>query len=426
MLPRNYYTILIAVAVCFACHLKASRLRLSEPLNDAVFLIDQFYVEPVRRQQLVRDAMEGMLEHLDPFSEYIDTDDFEEFHAALQQQFAGIGVIVEGPPEHDRLRVAMTLLGSPAALSGLRGGDLLIAIDGQSTVGLTIDRATDVLRGPIGSTVRLTVERTGAAELLEFAIERASIHLESVVGDHRDEQQQWVYRLRESPDLAYIRVATFGEQTVRELNEAIDTLQTPYRGLILDLRRNAGGLLDSAIEICDMLLEDGPVVQTQGRQPEWREEFTANAGARIDRNVPIVVLIDEGSASASEIVAACLQDRGRAKIAGMRSFGKGTVQNVLALEGGRAALKLTTARYLRPSGANIQRAPGADESAEWGVRPEASLTVKLTDEQSQQVLKRWQQAMYAAESIDSLATDPQLQAVVDYFDEGSPPEGLSN
>jgi carboxyl-terminal processing protease len=412
MLPRNYYTLLIAVVVCIACYVKASRLRLSEPLNEAVFLIDQFYVEPVRTRQLVHDAMDGMLRRLDPFSEYIDGEDFTEFNDALRQEFAGIGVIVEGPPQSDRLRVAMPILGSPAALAGIRSGDLIMAIDGQSTQGLTMERASELLRGPIGTRVTLLLERNDPSESIEVTVDRAAIHLESVVGDHREQDHQWVFRLREAPRFAYIRVMTFGEQTVRELNRALDTLANPYDGLILDLRGNAGGLLDSAIEICDLFLEQGPVVSTQGRQPEWREQFDALPGTRVPAELPIVVLIDENSASASEIVAACLQDRGRAKVAGVRSYGKGTVQNVLTLEGGRAALKLTTARYLRPSGANIQRSPGADESAPWGVSPDPGLVVPLTDEQVERIRSRWVAAMYGHPIEEGLDADPQLEAAV--------------
>jgi carboxyl-terminal processing protease len=395
MLPRNFYTILIVSIISIPCYLKSDRLRQSEPIQDALYLIDNFYVTEVDRRDLVEAAMDGIVQKLDRNSEYVSQRDFEQLMRDLNQHFAGIGVSITGPPRDKKLRIITPMLNSPAELAGIKPGDLLLAIDGRSTEGIDVDEAGKRMRGPIGTLVKLSLGREGVDAPIEVQVPRADIQLDSVFGDHRDENRQWVFRLREYPDIGYIRIDQFGDRTVDEFSAALASVQKQsVTGLVIDLRDNPGGLLDAATEICDMFLHQGTIVSTAARRTEFEQEHLAKPGVELADAIPVVILVDRGSASASEIVAACLQDHRRAKIAGERSFGKGTVQQLIELEGGATALRLTIARYLRPSRQNIHRGEELKENDAWGVRPEPELTVSLTDPQRISIRRRWYRALY--------------------------------
>jgi carboxyl-terminal processing protease len=229
----------------------------------------------------------------------------------------------------------------------------------------------------------LTVLHIGANEPVELEIERAIIPVESVLGDRRLEDGRWDYHLESDSRIVYVRLITFGENSGRELSSALQ--RTDGEAILLDLRDNAGGLLTTAVEICDQLIAGGTIVTIRGRDGQIRDHFTATSRTIVPPDVPMAVLVNNYSASASEIVAACLQDHQRAAIVGERTWGKGTVQNVVELEGGKAALKLTTASYWRPSGDNIHRLKEAGEDEQWGVRPSGDLKVKLTAEEADAV-----------------------------------------
>jgi carboxyl-terminal processing protease len=234
----------------------------------------------------------------------------------------------------------------------------------------------------------LRIQRSGVPEELEMGIDRAVITVDSLLGERRREDGTWDFRLAEDPRIGYLRLTSFGKHTAEELGRALgDGHGCPFDAIVLDIRNNAGGLLDSAVETCDLFLDGGRIVSTRGRDGADRSVAHARDSTVIPSSIPMVVLINRHSASASEILAACLQDHGRALVVGERSYGKGTVQNLFKLEGGHSALKLTTATYWRPSGKNIHRRENAPVNEDWGVRPDAGFEVVLTDEQMEAVFR---------------------------------------
>ncbi len=275
-----------------------------------------------------------------------------------------------------------------------------------------------------------------------MTIPRKTIALESVIGDHRSEDNKWVYRLESDPDIAYIRLTSFGEKTVRELQQVLTNLNNEFEALVLDLRGNSGGLLYAARDVSDMFIDKGRIVSTKTRGGVLEEVYDAQPGTLVAPNKLLTVLIDGGSASASEIVAACLQDSKRAVVVGTRSYGKGTVQNILPLQYGRSALRLTVARYYRPSDKNIHRSKDDTEEDEWGVKPDEGFQVTVDDETLIKLGNRWREASYpllsapktsdpdATETPTSLTVDPQLKRAVDHLRENldgkSSPEVDSN
>ena len=227
-----------------------------------------------------------------------------------------------------------------------------------------------------------------------MSVTRATIELESVVGDHRDSSNQWVFRLASEPGVAYIRLKSFGEKTVRELGDVLKSLDNDFDALVLDLRSNGGGLLYAARDVSDMFLPGGPIVSTRTRGGKIEDSYSAKPGTLVDPSKPVAILIDENSASASEIVAACLQDNHRAIIAGTRSYGKGTVQEIMPLEYGRSALRLTVARYFRPNNKNIHRLPDATVDDEWGVTPDDGFVIPMDQAALMKLGLRWREASF--------------------------------
>lgn len=394
MPARNFNFILAIVIVSLACYLKAERTRYAGPVGDALFMIDRYYVDPVDGQKLVESAMQSIVGNLDPYSNYIDQRSFGHFQDLLQQRFAGIGIVIEKPKDLEYVRVISPLLGTPAFKAGFRPGDLIVQVNGDDMRGLDISAVSDKLRGPENTSVAIRLQR-GKDRFIDVTVSRASISVDSVLGDHRDSDNKWVFAIKEHPEIAYIRVTTFGEQTVDELADVLNRLDNQFAALIVDLRQNEGGLLNAAEDIADMFLNEGVIVSTRGRDRSVKQtERLATRGTLVDADKPMIMLVDGDSASASEIVAACLQDHKRALIAGRRSFGKGTVQNVLPLELGKSALKLTTARYYRPSEKNIHRVEGATEEDEWGVKPEPFLDIELSLREQIRALMRLKNATY--------------------------------
>ncbi|MEO5342544.1 MAG: S41 family peptidase [Gammaproteobacteria bacterium SHHR-1] len=300
------------------------------------------YVEQISDRKLIEQAIRGMVSGLDPHSSYLNTDEYQDLQEGTSGVFGGLGI--EVGMENGFVKVISPIDDTPAQKAGLKPGDIVIKLDGKSVKGMTLDDAVKIMRGEPGSKITLTLMREGVDAPIEVTIERAVIKVKSV--KHRLLQ----------PGLGYVRLTTFQSRSLIDLTNAINRLQEkakgPLKGLILDLRNNPGGVLTAAVAISDAFLEDGLIVYTEGRLENSETRFSAGPGDLIN-GAPLVVLVNGGSASASEIVAGALQDRQRALILGSQTFGKGSVQTVIPV-GEHGALKLTTARYFTPSGRSIQ------------------------------------------------------------------------
>lgn len=421
---RNMIALFLAAALSLMCHAKADRNRYAVTVSEAMDLIAFNYLEDVGYRDLYENAMRGMAEGLDPYSSYISPSDYRRFQEDIDQEFGGIGILVEFNQDTGRLMVMSPLFDTPAARAGVRAGDAILAIDGRDTLGMTFRDAVEMIRGKPGETVQLTILHVGEQTPIDVDIRRAIIPIESVLGDGRRKDGRWEFQLEDDPRITYIRLINFGENTVTELSQVLQGRKT--EALILDLRDNAGGLLEAAVGTCSVFLNEGSIVTIRGRDGEVHRTFEARGAALLGDRIPLIVLINHFSASASEIVAACLQDHGRATVIGQRTWGKGTVQNVIPIESGHAALKLTTASYWRPSGKNIHRLKDASDEDEWGVRPDSGFEVKLTDEEASEVRQRRRRKDTGAspnaepgKTPDEAAVqpldDPQLRRAVEYL-----------
>jgi carboxyl-terminal processing protease len=299
------------------------------------------YVEPVTDEQLIETAINGMLTSLDPHSSYLNRKSFQDMQVTTRGEFGGLGI--EVTMENGLIKVVSPIDDTPAFRAGLQPGDLITHLDGEAISGMSLAEAVEKMRGPVGSDIKVTIRRGEGAEPFDVAITRDTIKIQSV-------------RFRQEGDVGYIRVTTFNEQTQTGLERAVERLQKDVgdklTGYVLDLRNNPGGLLDQAISVSDSFLDKGEIVSTRGRKPEDGQRYNAKAGD-LAKGKPMVVLINGGSASASEIVAGALQDHHRAIVLGTQSFGKGSVQTIIPLPG-HGAMRLTTARYYTPSGRSIQ------------------------------------------------------------------------
>ena len=334
------------------------------------------YVEPVTKEQLDLAAVDGMVASLDPHSAFLDPAEYEAMRVSTAGHYSGVGLEVA---ERDgRIAVVSPIDGSPADRAGVRSGDILLEIDGRAVEGGTLEATIERMRGFVGSTVRLTVERSGEPEPLRFALERSEVHVRTV----RAEPLPGRY--------GYLRVTHFTDATPRDFDRALAGLQVdaPLRGLVLDLRGNPGGVLEASVSVADEFLDSGVIVRAEGRTAESRFVLRATEGDAL-RSAPLVVLIDRGSASGAEIVAGALRDHGRATLMGERTFGKGSVQTVMPLANGQA-LKLTTSRYYTPSGGSLH---------EKGLEPDVSLA----------------DALQGDEPATVPAADPAVQAALQYL-----------
>jgi len=330
---------------------------------EIVHKVEANYVDPVEPERLVDGALKGMMRTLDPYSQYLDPKAFSNLRTTTQGQFGGIGVVVSVRENYPT--VISPIEGSPAYLAGMRSGDQIVKIDGKSSAGLSIDDAADRLRGPEGTQVTVTVRREGEDEERDVKLERKIIVTHSVP-----------YSFAAGNGVGYVRLSSFSENSGAEVRAALERLRKEgAKSAVLDLRQDPGGLLEQAVDVAGQFLPKGTqVVQTRGRmRGQDQRYYTSEPGA--ERHWPLVVLVDQGSASASEIVAGALQDLDRALLIGRTTFGKGLVQSVFPLRGTDAALKLTTARYYTPSGRSINRAAhdtlSADEEDEADVAPAA-------------------------------------------------------
>ncbi len=389
--------------------------------GDIFSRIREEYVEPVNEKQLVEAAINGMLTSLDPHSSYLSEDDAADMRVQTRGEFGGLGL--EVTQEEGWVKVVSPIDDTPAAAAGMESGDFITAVDGESLLGLTLDEALELLRGPVGSEVIITVVREGEVEPFDVSIIRDTIKLTAV-------------RHRTEGNAVVLRVTTFNNQTFPNLSEGlaeeieaaggIDAID----GVIVDLRNNPGGLLNQAVFVSDAFLDAGEIVSTRGRDPQDGDRYNATPGD-LAQGKPIVVLINGGSASASEIVAGALQDHRRAIVVGTKSFGKGSVQTVVPLQG-NGAMRLTTARYYTPSGRSIQALgispdiiveqprreepdPDAEEDDTRGFRSEADLrgalgNDSLTEDEIRQIEEDRARAEAAAELREE---DYQLAYAID-------------
>ena len=328
----------------------AARAAVSDTYRELNLFGDVFervradYVEKPEDSKLVESAINGMLAGLDPHSSYMDPKSFRDMQVQTRGEFGGLGI--EVTMEEGLVKVVAPIDETPAAKAGVRANDVITHLDDEAVQGLTLNQAVDKMRGPVNTKIKLTIMRKGADKPIEVSIVRDIIRVKSV---------RWH---PEGSDIGYIRVTQFNEQTTDGLKAAINDLNSQLgvdkvKGYVLDLRNNPGGLLDQAISVSDTFLEKGEIVSTRGRNPEETQRFNARPGDLI-KGKPLIVLVNGGSASASEIVAGALQDHKRATLIGTRSFGKGSVQTIIPLGAGNGALRLTTARYYTPSGRSIQ------------------------------------------------------------------------
>lgn len=314
------------------------------------------YVTEFDESEAIEAAINGMLSSLDPHSSYLDPDDFKDMQAQTSGEYGGLGIEVTA--QDGFVKVVSPMDGTPAFRAGIKSGDFLTAIDGKSIVGLPLNDAVKQMRGEINSNISVTVVRENV-EPFDVTITREVIRPEVV-------KQKMI------GDVGYVRVTTFNEQTVKALDRALEASRKgPLKGLVLDLRDNPGGLLEASIEVSSRFLNGGEIVSTRGRHDIDSKRYNAVRSNRFPDGLPIVVLVNNGSASAAEIVAGALQDRDRAVVMGVTSFGKGSVQTVLPLGPGKGAMRLTTSRYYTPSGKSIQGA---------GIEPDFEVAqIRLSD-----------------------------------------------
>ena len=321
---------------------RAETYRLLNLFGDVFERVRAEYVEPVNDRDAIENAIQGMLSSLDPHSSYLNQRSFRDMQTQTRGEFGGLGI--EVTQEGGYIKVISPIDETPAARAGVKPGDFITHLNGTSVQGLTLQEAVEQMRGQRGTQIKLTIRRQGAERPLELTLTRDVIRPQVVR-----------FRLEEG-NLGYVRITSFNEQTEAGLRRALQQLkqqaQGGLKGLVLDLRNNPGGLLDQAVQVTDDFLTQGEIVSTRARRQEDAQRWNAKPGDIAD-GLPIVVLINSGSASASEIVAGALQDHRRAVVLGVKSFGKGSVQTVMPIPG-NGAIRLTTARYYTPSGRSIQ------------------------------------------------------------------------
>lgn len=407
-LPMPKRTIIIFVATCLAClacFAARERSGHGRRFGEVMTAIERRYLRDTDAEAIFDAAVDAAVAKLDEHSAYLRGPRRAELTAALDQHFGGVGLELAFDKTSERPVVTSPVYASPAWRAGIAPGDTIMAINGADTRGRPFHESVAQLRGRPGDSVTLQISApkdvvtldpaTTAIEMSiprEVILVREIVRIESVLGDRRQSDGRWNWMLEGESGVAYVRITSFGERTEEEFLAACRVMEAgaPLRLFILDLRGNPGGLVNAAVDVCDALLDEGTIVSTRGRGDAGTSilhDRRATQGIFL-ADVPIAVLVDGLTSSAAEIVAACLQDAGRATIVGSRTYGKGTVQTILPLSDGAGLLKLTTAEYLRPSREPIHRHADASASDLWGVKPHADFEVALSAEATER-LRAW-------------------------------------
>jgi carboxyl-terminal processing protease len=379
--------------------------------------VSKNYVDGVNEEELRESAIDGMLGKLDPFSVYIPPAQQEDFDRMLDGSFKGVGIQLEQLDNGD-IEVVTPIDGSPAFKAGVMAGDVILKVNGESVEGLKLDEVIKKIGGPLGTEVKLTVRHANDEEA-ELTMTREEIIVPTVKGYQRSPDNSWDYYICDDPKIAYLRITQFTQETFDTVNQILrKLLDDDMAGLILDLRFNPGGRLDQATQIVDLFLDEGVIVSTKGRnRPEEIKRATVPGTLPY---FPMIVLVNEHSASASEIVAGSLMDNRRALVIGTRTFGKGSVQELIQLEGDSGELKLTVAHYYLPSGRLVHR---KKDATDWGVEPQ--INVPMDAEQERAAMQaRYEQELFrrpapkattqaTTTQATTQAIDPQLQRAVD-------------
>ena len=402
MPKRNLFVMLLMIAVAGASWCARERAAHGRRLGEVMATIERDYLEPVDRERLFDAAIDGVFSQLDEHSAFVAGDRRDDLESQLDQEFGGVGLELGESGEPREIAVLSPVVGSPAWHAGIAAGDRIRAIDGVPTRQLTLEETSRRLRGRPGTSVVVSIVPAAApstggqddAAPRDVSLVRELVKTESVLGDRRRPDGSWEWMAEgEDPACAIVRIASFGERTPDEARRALEAIAAEISSgasvdsIVLDLRGNPGGLLAAAVEVCDLFLDEGVIVSTRGR----RRGVDAGDDAALDMrratrgtalaDLRMAVLVDGLTASAAEVVAACLQDHGRAIVVGSRTFGKGTVQSILPLSDGSGLVKLTTAEYLRPSRVNIHRRNDDDSRDAWGVTPDPGCELTPTRRQ---------------------------------------------
>jgi len=360
--------------------------------SDVIEILEKNYVEPVDTKELIQKAIQGMVHGLDPHSTYLLPEDYELLQDDTKGEFSGIGIVIN--MDKGLLTVVSPIEGTPAHQAGIKAGDIIFKVDGKPTNEMTISEAVKAIKGPIGTTVKLTIVRKDTPKPIDFTVTRNVIPVESV------------RNIMLKPGYGYVRIYNFTEKTTVDLQDALKRIESEapkLQGLVVDLRDNPGGLLPEAIGVTDLFLDDGIILSIKGRLEEHNQVHKAQKN-EIERKYPIIVLINGGSASAAEIVAGALQDHKRAIVIGTTSFGKGSVQTVRSLRDG-SGLKFTIARYYTPSGRSIQAK---------GIEPDIVLkyqTLKAEDEDTAPYLKEKDLKNHLEAESDNKVAEPDASKI---------------
>jgi carboxyl-terminal processing protease len=364
--------------------------RLVRTVVDVLAEVDQHFVRPLddeQKQKLVEDMINGGLERLDPYSQYMNADELRQFNSQTEGNFGGIGIHLGIDPRSGLPLVISPMVGTPAHEAGILAGDIIVKIEEKPTDAMNYNEVVRMIQGEPGTKVTLTVAHEGGKQPETITVVRAMIEVKTVLGLKRkeDDLKDFDWFADHSSGIGYVRLIQFTEHTSDDLKKTIERLDAEgMRALILDLRDNPGGLLTSAIAVSDLFIDGGRIVSTKDRNGHGKSWDAKNDGFAYESAAkkPMAVLINRNSASASEIVAAALQDSSRAVVVGERSYGKGSVQKIIRLSGEPpTALKLTTDTYWRPSGVNINRYPDSKESDDWGVKPSPGFEIVMKDDE---------------------------------------------
>jgi len=366
--------------------------QMPQMLDEIVRQIEQNYIQAVDRGELMETAIRAIVGKLDSRGGFLRTNDMEFFNTnelanvniQIEQKLGGIGAMLK--TEAGEIVVQAPLPGSPAFEGGLRAGDRIVTINGTALPdSKQLETALRLIRGPVGTAVTVGLKHAGSEDLQEIRLIRDTIRLPSVLGDRRKPDNTWNFMLDDHGKIGYIRLTYIGKQSAEEMRSALDDLKAHgMKALIFDLRNGPGGLLDGAVAVSDLFVESGRIVTVRSRKEETLYDAKAEGTFT---GFPIALLVNRNTASAAEIVAACLQDHQRAVVIGERTFGQGIVRSLLPLKSGVGAVKLPVAAYYRPNGKSMNRFPASTDSDDWGVRPDAGYEIALSDEEFKQYEK---------------------------------------